>query len=285
MRLIVVSGLAGAGKTVALKMLEDLGYYCIDNLPMELLHDASVATLNRHGLDFDRMAVGIDARTRHEELAAFGSRIDTLRKGGIETRVIYLHASDDVLLKRFAETRRKHPLTDDRTMLADAIALDRQLLAPIAAQADFTFDTSATNIHQLRDVVRNSVEATAEGELSILLQSFGFKHGVPPAVDFVFDVRCLPNPHWEPALRELTGRDRAVADYLEQHVETGRMLDDIGSFLLRWLPEFMRENRAYVTIAIGCTGGRHRSVYLIEQLARHLQSDHARILVRHNEIP
>src|SRR5699024_2384441 len=129
MRLIVVSGLAGAGKTVALKMLEDLGYYCIDNLPMELLHDASVATLNRHGLDFDRMAVGIDARTRHEELAAFGSRIDTLRKGGIETRVIYLHASDDVLLKRFAETRRKHPLTDDRTMLADAIALDRQLLA------------------------------------------------------------------------------------------------------------------------------------------------------------
>lgn len=285
MRLIVVSGLAGAGKTVALNMLEDLGYYCIDNLPLELLRDASVATLNRQGMAFDRLAVGVDARARHEELAAFGDRLAHLRDSGIETRVIYLEASDEVILKRYSETRRKHPLTDDTTPLAEAVAGDRRLMRPIAAHADIRFDTSHSNVHQLRDFVRNNVEASAGGELSILLQSFGFKFGVPRAVDFVFDVRCLPNPHWVPELRPYTGKELPIIEYLEEQAETGQMLDDIETFMTRWLPAFARENRAYVTIAIGCTGGRHRSVYLTETLAERLRQSDYRVLVHHNELP
>lgn len=285
MRLIVVSGLAGSGKTVALNMLEDLGYYCIDNLPMELLRDASVATLNRQGMAFERMAVGIDARARHEELAAFGKRLEHLRSSGIETRVFYLEADDEIILKRYSETRRKHPLTDDTTSLAGAVAADRKLLEPIASQADIRFDTSDTNIHQLRDFIRNNVEAGADGELSVLLQSFGFKYGVPRAVDFVFDVRCLPNPYWVPELRAYSGKEQPVIDHLRKHPETEHMLNDIGAFVSRWLPEFSRENRAYVTIALGCTGGRHRSVYLAEQLAQRLRQAQYRILVHHNELP
>src|SRR5699024_3663676 len=204
MRLIVVSGLAGAGKTVVLKMLEDLGYYCIDNLPMELLRDACVATLNRQAVDFDRMAVGIDARARREELSAFGERIASLRGNGIETRVIYLYADTDVILRRFSETRRKHPLTSPQVTLADAIDIDRRLMEPIARHADISIDSSNTKVHQLRVLIRNSVEATA-GEMSVLLQSFGFKRGMPQATDFVFDARCLPNPYWVPEL----GRQRA----------------------------------------------------------------------------
>lgn len=285
MRLIVVSGLAGSGKTVALNMLEDMGYYCIDNLPMELLRDASVATLNRQGMAFERMAVGIDARARPETLAAFGERLAHLRDSGIDTRVFYLEASDDVILKRYSETRRKHPLTDDTTPLTDAVAADRQLLKPIAAHADVRFDTSNTNIHQLRDFIRNNVEAGPDGHLSVLLQSFGFKYGIPRAVDFVFDVRCLPNPYWVPELRPYTGQQQPVIDHLEAQSEPAQMLDDIEAFLTRWLPAFARENRAYVTIAIGCTGGRHRSVYLAEQLGQRLQQTQYRVLVHHNELP
>lgn len=285
MRLIVVSGLAGSGKTVALNMLEDLGYYCIDNLPMELLRDASVATLNRQGMAFERMAVGIDARARHEELAAFGDRLKHLRSSGVDARVFYLEASDEVILKRYSETRRKHPLTNDTTPLAEAVAADRKLLKPIASQADVRFDTSDTNVHQLRDFIRNNVEAEASGKLSVLVQSFGFKYGVPRAVDFVFDVRCLPNPHWVPELRPYTGKEQPVIDHLAERPETERMLNDINTFMTNWLPEFARENRAYVTIAIGCTGGRHRSVYLAEQLAQRLQNSDYRVLVHHNELP
>lgn len=284
MRLIVVSGLAGSGKSVALHMLEDLGYYCIDNLPLGLLSDVSVDTLNRQGLDFDRLAVGIDARSRRGEIAGFQDRVQSLRDGGIEIEVIYLHADTDTILRRYSETRRKHPLTDDQTSLIDAVHTDRDLLAPIAESADVSIDTSQTNIHQLRDIIRNRVEGGASGELSILLQSFGFKYGLPQAVDFVFDVRCLPNPHWIPELRELTGQDAPVAEHLEAQPQTLAMLDDIHGFVSRWLPDFARENRAYVTIAVGCTGGKHRSVYIIEQLARRLRETYAQTLVRHNEL-
>ncbi|ERJ20621.1 P-loop ATPase protein [Salinisphaera shabanensis E1L3A] len=284
MRLIVVSGLAGSGKSVALHMLEDLGYYCIDNLPLGLLSDVSVDTLNRQGLDFDRLAVGIDARSRRGEIAGFQDRVQSLRDGGIEIEVIYLHADTDTILRRYSETRRKHPLTDDQTSLIDAVHNDRDLLAPIAESADVSIDTSQTNIHQLRDIIRNRVEGGASGELSILLQSFGFKYGLPQAVDFVFDVRCLPNPHWIPELRELTGQDTPVAEHLEAQPQTLAMLDDIHGFVSRWLPDFARENRAYVTIAVGCTGGKHRSVYIIEQLARRLRETYAQTLVRHNEL-
>lgn len=284
MRLIVVSGLAGSGKSVALHMLEDLNYYCIDNLPLGLLTEVSAATLKRQGLDFDRLAVGIDARVRRTEITGFADRLAKLRADGINVEVIYLHADKETILRRYSETRRKHPLTDAHTSLLDAVDADQKLLEPIAATADVTIDTSHTNIHQLRDIIRNRVEGGVTGEMSILLQSFGFKHGVPQAVDFVFDVRCLPNPHWVAELRELTGLDEPVAAHLRAQPDTGAMLDDIGGFIERWLPAFARENRAYVTIAVGCTGGRHRSVYIIEQLAARLRQRYEQTLVRHNEL-
>lgn len=285
MRLIIVSGLAGAGKSVALDMLEDLGYYCIDNLPIGLLGDITAETLRRQDLDFERLAVGVDARARAAEIQQFPERIATLKSQGLDIQVIYLDADTDVILRRYSETRRKHPLTDERTPLVDAVERDRELLRPIAEQADLVLDTSRTNIHQLRDLVRSRVEASAGGGLSLLLQSFGFKYGVPEAVDFVFDVRCLPNPHWHEELRAATGRDAEVADFLREAPETDRMLADIGDFLERWLPAFARENRAYVTVAIGCTGGRHRSVYLVERLAERLRPDYPQTLVRHTELP
>lgn len=285
MRLIIVSGLAGSGKSVALDMLEDLGYYCIDNLPIGLLRDVTAETLRTHDEHFERLAVGVDARARAEAIRGFPERIAALKTAGIDVQVIYLDAHDDVILKRYSETRRKHPLTDANTPLVDAVAADRELLRPIAEQADLVLDTSHTNIHQLRELIRTRVEASADGGLSILLQSFGFKNGVPEAVDFVFDVRCLPNPHWVEALRDQTGLDAAVVEHLENFADTGRMLRDIGDFITSWLPAFERENRAYITVAVGCTGGRHRSVYLVERLAERLREDYPRTLVRHTELP
>lgn len=284
MRLIVVSGLAGAGKSVALNMLEDLGYYSIDNLPLGLLHDVSADALHRQGLDFDRLAVGIDSRARPDEITGFGQRVAALREAGLELEVIYLHADQETILRRYSETRRRHPLSNEQRSLPEAVALDARLTRPIADQADITIDTSHLNIHQLRDIIRNRVEGSASGELSILVQSFGFKYGLPPAVDFVFDVRCLPNPHWVPELRSQTGLDRAVAEHLAAQPGSHEMRDDILHFLDRWLPDFAREDRTYVTVAIGCTGGEHRSVYLAEQLAEHLRARFANVQVRHNEL-
>lgn len=285
MRLIVVSGLAGAGKSVALHMLEDLGYYCIDNLPIGLLTDITGDTLHRQALDFERLAVGVDARAPAGEIRQFPEHVDRLKREGVDVQVIYLDADTDVILRRYSETRRKHPLTDADTPLVDAVERDRELLRPIAERADLTLDTSRTNVHQLRDQVRSRVEAGTGGGLSLLLQSFGFKNGVPEAVDFVFDVRCLPNPHWQEELRTASGRDPEVAAFLEKSPETGKMLRDIGDFLSAWLPAFARENRAYITVAVGCTGGRHRSVYLVEKLAERLREDYPQTLVRHAELP
>lgn len=284
MRLIVVSGLAGAGKSVALNMLEDLGYYCIDNLPLGLLREVSAATLRRQGLDFDRLAVGVDSRARKNEIAEFGERVDALRSADLDIEIIYLYADEDTILRRYSETRRRHPLSNDQRSLIDAVALDIELTQPMAAKADISIDTSRLNIHQLRDIIRNQVENAASGELSILVQSFGFKYGLPPAVDFVFDVRCLPNPHWVPELRALTGLDAPVAAHLAAQPATHEMRDDILRFFTRWLPDFAREDRTYITVAIGCTGGKHRSVYLAEQIAEHLRRQYANVLVRHNEL-
>ena len=285
MRLVVISGLAGSGKSVALDMLEDLGYYCIDNLPISLLRDVTASTLRRQHRHFERLAVGVDARALQTEIAHFPARLAALRAQGIDLQVIFLEASPEVILRRYGETRRKHPLTDSTTPLVEAVHADRELLRPIADQADLTLDTSHTTLHQLREMIRSRVEASADGGLAILLQSFGFKHGVPDAVDFVFDVRCLPNPHWIEGLREKTGLDEAVAKHLEQSELTLKMRDDIGRFVLDWLPAFERENRAYITVAIGCTGGRHRSVYLVEQLAARIRPHYPQTLVRHTELP
>lgn len=285
MRLIIISGLAGSGKSVALGMLEDMGYYCIDNLPISLLRDITADTLSHQDSRFQKLAVGVDARARDADIRGFPERIADLRTAGLDIQVVYLHASPDVILRRFSETRRKHPLTNADRNLAEAVAADRKLLRPIAEQADLAFDTSHTSLHQLRDLVRTRVDASGDGSLSVSLQSFGFKHGVPETVDFVFDVRCLPNPHWVEALRSQTGLDRGVIDYLENSPETGKMLGDISDFLLAWLPSFQASNRSYVTVGVGCTGGRHRSVYLVTRLGERIKKQYPQTLVRHTELP
>ena len=282
MRLIIVSGLSGSGKSVALATLEDYGFNCIDNLPVDLL-DA----LGAHIADANESvphAVGIDARNQPSELARFPAILQALDSRGIDTEIVFLDADDATLLKRFSETRRRHPLSGPDVALADAIRGERGLLMPLHARADLTVDTTHTTLHELRDIVRARLTGARNG-LSIQLQSFGYKHGTPADADFVFDSRCLPNPHWEPELRPLTGRDSAVADYLAGDDSVGRYLNGVTAFLDSWLPVFEAENRSYLTIAIGCTGGQHRSVYLIERLAEHLRGHGCDVTLRHRELP
>lgn len=286
MKLLIISGLSGSGKSVALHTLEDIGFYCIDNLPMGLL-----ATFARHlveessGRSPDRVAIGIDARNHPDQLQRFGAILGELREQGIECQIIFLQADEATLLKRFSETRRKHPLSGKGVSLADAIAQERELLNPIAQNANLFIDTSRTNVHQLRDLIQERVGSGEHQELSLLFESFGFKHGVPGDADFVFDARCLPNPHWDPKLRPLTGRDQAVAEFLDQHELVRAMLEQIRDFLHFWLPHFKADNRSYLTVAIGCTGGQHRSVYLTERLAAWFQEHHQNVALRHRELP
>lgn len=285
MKLIVVSGLSGAGKTVALHMLEDRGYYCIDNIPLSLLRSFTADVLREQDHNFDRLAVGIDARSRAGGIQQFPERVQSLRGAGVDVVVWFFEADTETLLRRYSETRRKHPLSDAKTPLREAIERERRLLAPIARTADLTLDTSHTNVHQLRELIHTRMQDAEPGTLSILFQSFGYKNGVPEGVDFVFDIRCLPNPHWEDRLRPLTGHDRAVREYLESKPEAREMLRDIGDYLEKWLPRFRAENRAYVTVAVGCTGGRHRSPWLVEHLAQRFRKQYPQILVRHTELP
>ncbi len=282
MKLVIVSGLSGAGKSVALKEYEDLGYYCIDNLPLSLTGPLVLRALKN--ARYARLAVGIDARESAAEIRKFPGYLDTLRKSGAETQVLFLSASDEVLQRRYSETRRRHPLTARKATLADAIRRERRLLKPIADLAAVTLDTSHLNLHQLREEIRARLPEAAAGQLAVVLQSFGFKSGLPDGADFVFDVRCLPNPHWEPRLRALDGRDPAVADYLERQSAVRKMLGDIHEFLGGWLPAFREQDRAYVTVAIGCTGGRHRSVYLVEKLAAALRGRFDPVIVKHQEL-
>ena len=270
MRLVVLSGLSGSGKSVALNALEDAGYYCIDNLPIALLQSLVDETLAQQDPAFSRVALCADARNA-ADIPRLPRLVQELRKAGIACEVIFLQADGDVLLSRFSETRRKHPLTTDRVSLTEALERESRLLGPIVDIADLVVDTSATNIHELRGLIGNRVASRAEGKLSILLESFGFKHGLPADADFVFDVRCLPNPYWERELRPLTGRDRPVREFLEQQPQVRAMVDDIGAFLERWIPRYKDSRRAYLTVAIGCTGGRHRSVYVAEAIARKLR--------------
>lgn len=285
MKIVVVSGLSGSGKSVALGMLEDLGYYCIDNLPLSMLGSFTAETLQHEEDDIPLLAVGIDARSRRRYIEAFEERIAELREGGLDIQVLFLQAEHDVILKRYSETRRKHPLTDADTSLAEAIQAETRLLKPIAASADWVIDTSRSNIHQLRETLRNRLQSGENEGLSLLFQSFGFKYGMPDGMDYVFDVRCLPNPHWQESLREQTGRDEAVRTYLESQPDTQAMADDIAGFLQRWLPCFRANDRSYVTIGIGCTGGKHRSVYMVEHLAKRLREDYPHSTVRHTELP
>jgi UPF0042 nucleotide-binding protein len=285
MRLIVVSGLSGAGKSIALHTLEDLGYFCIDNLPADLLPAFAERMMHADGAGYDTAAVGIDARNPSPALERLPDILGELRGKGMECQLLYLEADDPILISRFSETRRRHPLSRGDVPLAEAIARERRLLEPLASSADLRIDTSLTTLHQLRDIVRLRVGDGRPGGLSILFQSFGFKHGVPRDADFVFDVRCLPNPHWDPHLRPLTGTDPPVQAFLGCDPLVQEMLAGLRDFLESWVPRFQAENRSYLTVAFGCTGGQHRSVYMVERLAEHFRGlGRWAVIVRHREL-
>ncbi len=284
MRLIIVSGLSGSGKSIVLHTLEDLNYYCIDNLPVGMLRALAEQFGAHGGLRVEKAAVGIDARNQPQDLEHFPQIVEQLEDSGLDCEIFFIHAGDETLLQRFSETRRKHPLTRDGITLAEAIALERRLLSPIAERADLQIDTTRTNVHQLRDLVRERVERRSPRALSLLFQSFGYKHGVPGDADFVFDLRCLPNPHWEVELRPLTGLDERVAAYLAAEPKVARMLEQLTQFLETWIPYFEAENRSYLTVALGCTGGQHRSVYLAQRLAGHFRATRPHVSTRHREL-
>ena len=284
MNMTIISGLSGSGKSVVLHALEDMDYYCIDNLPVGLLEAFANEIREQTTSDGRHVAVGIDARNHPDQLSNFPKIIARLRDKEIICNILFLQADDATLLKRFSETRRKHPLSGADTPLADAINQERKLLDPIAANADMFIDSSRINIHQLRDLVMDSVGKNKKSGFSILLRSFGYKHGIPGDADFVFDARCLPNPYWQTELRNLTGKDKPVADYLEQEEVARLYYQHLEDFLTSWVPRFQVDNRSYLSIAIGCTGGQHRSVYLVERLASELGSQLCDIVTRHREL-
>ena len=283
-RLVIVTGLSGAGKTVALNMLEDLGYYCVDNVPARLLRDFARATVATRDPAYRWMAIGIDARNRPEEIIAIPNTREDLGKLGVTTEIVYLRSEPETLFKRFSETRRRHPLTGEGLDLREAIEREASALAPLLERADLVLDTTHTNLHDLRDIVRERVHRLDTRTLSLQFESFAYRHGIPADADFVFDVRCLPNPHWEPALRPLTGRDAPVQQHLAGHPEVARMVEDIAGFVEGWAGSFETSNRAYLTVAIGCTGGQHRSVYVVEQLAARFRERFGVVTVRHREL-
>ncbi len=281
MKLVIVSGLSGAGKTVALHSLEDMGAYCMDNLPLNLL-PAVLGQLDQWESHYSCVAVGMDAR--NVAAREVNDLPSILEQSGVEHEILFLDAEDDALIKRFSETRRRHPLSQQGKTLAEAIASERKLLEALAARADLLVDTSRLHLHQLRDLIRLRLKLQAGQGLSLMFESFGFKYGVPQDADFVFDVRCLPNPHWDMRLRPLTGRDEAVQCYLGDNPKVQQMRRDIIVFLEAWLPHFEADNRSYLTLAMGCTGGRHRSVYLTEQLAAYFGEQRENVMIRHREL-
>jgi UPF0042 nucleotide-binding protein len=284
MRLIIVSGLSGSGKSVALHMLEDIDFYCVDNIPAALLKPFISHTVRGMGDTYPRTAVGLDARNRPNEIETIPALVSELRRSGIDCEVLYLHAAEEVLLKRYAETRRKHPLVRGDVGLREAIASERKLLEPIITAADWVIDTSNMGVHALRELIRERIDSRREGRLSLMFESFGYKHGIPGDADFVFDVRSLPNPYWEPKLRHLTGRDLPVIEYLGGCAAVRDMIADLSAFLEKRVSEFSQANRSYLTIAIGCTGGQHRSVYIAEQLAEGFRKTHPHVLTRHDSL-
>ena len=280
MKLYVISGRSGSGKSTALHVLEDMGLYCVDNLPVGLLPElirqmeaAPSADSSSGNQDNTNIAVGIDARNLPSQLAQLPSVINSLQTTKFSCEIIFLDADDNTLLKRFSETRRKHPLSDQAHSLKEALEKEQRLLAPISNAAHTTILTSHLSLHQLRDT-----------GLSLLFYSFGFKNGLPTDADQVFDVRCLPNPHWIANLRPHTGLESPVIEYLEQQSLVEDMFNDISSYLDKWLPKFIANNRSYMTVAIGCTGGQHRSVYLAEKLGQHYKAQYEQTLVRHREL-
>ena len=265
---IIVSGLSGSGKSVALKTFEDLDYYCVDNLPVELL-PSFVRSLMRDGGLPQKLAVGIDVRNRHSDLSKLAQWRAAVTELGLDATLLFFDATDEVLLRRYSDTRRKHPLAHFGLSLPESITRERQITAPLRAEADVIIDTSTLNVHQMRRRLIAEFALSNGPSLSLLFESFAYKRGVPADADFVFDARVLPNPHWNPALRPLSGRDGDVRDFLDAQPEVGEYFAQVSVFLDTWLPRLRGETRSYVTVAFGCTGGKHRSVYLAERLAQH----------------
>lgn len=284
MRIVIVSGLSGSGKTIALQTLEDLDYYCVDNLPFKLILPLAREILAASDISPPAVAVGVDARNFIDELYQFPATLAELRASDLTVDVVFLQANEEILLKRYSETRRRHPLDLGSVPLREAIRQERRLLEPIVASADLIIDTSDTNIYQLRELLRARIHDTPREAMSLLFESFGFKNGVPADADFVFDVRCLPNPHWEPQLRPLTGLDRPVIEFLERQPEVMEMVADLRRLLEAWLPRFEASDRSYLTVSVGCTGGQHRSVFIAEALARHFNGIRDYVMVRHREL-
>lgn len=283
MKLIVISGLSGAGKSVALNVLEDLGYYCVDNLPLGLL-EAFAAELAAAQPVPERVAAVIDARNLSVAFDRFPDILMAIRDEGVDCEVVFLEADENAITKRFSETRRKHPLTVANVSLLEAIQRERTVLEPVRDLADSCIDTSHTKYHELRQLIRQRVDRRPKETMSLQFLSFGYKHGIPLDADFVFDVRSIPNPYWESGLRELNGRDAKVAAFLDSQPAVASMLESLRNFLTQWIPPFEEHNRAYLTIAIGCTGGNHRSVYVAERLAAQFREGRSGVLVRHRDI-
>ena len=281
--IIIVSGMSGGGKSTALNALEDLGYYCIDNLPGALLPYFG-PQISANPKLYKKVALGIDARSRESDLQVVIDWMFSLRETGLNCRLLFITAEKSVLIKRFSETRRRHPLTGSDKILPNAIENEVQLLKLLRRRSDLVIDSSHTNIHQLRRQVWNFVDRRSS-DMTIVLQSFAYKQGVPQDADFIFDARTLPNPYWQDELRELTGMDESVRLWLESDEQVIKMSQDIENFMHTWLTAFQEAQRSYVTICIGCTGGKHRSVYLAERLAESLGKNHENVLVHHREKP
>jgi UPF0042 nucleotide-binding protein len=282
-KFFIISGTSGSGKTIALQALEDLGFYCIDNLPASLVPEMAARVLGNNTTHHN-CAISIDSRNQ-DFIGDLKESFESLKSFNIDTRVIFIDADDKTLLKRYSETRRKHPLSDKNTSLIEAIHKERELLQHLSTIADRKIDTSSITPHELRTIIRDDSEQGSDHSLTLLFQSFGFKYGNPSDVDFMFDVRCLPNPHWHAELKHLTGQDQAVQDFLADQQVCTEMYQQIRNFVEHWLPHFINDNRNYITVGIGCTGGQHRSVYLTSLLQRHFSShNNIQTLVRHREL-
>lgn len=282
MKLIFVSGRSGSGKSSALHALEDCGFYCIDNLPepllLHLLDTISVSP------DFEKTAISVDIRNFDGSPDQLTNTLKTLKQKNIQYQIIFLDSDEDTIVKRYNASRRKHPLSSEQCSLRDAIKLERNVLAPLLNNADLVVDTSTLSVHDLRSLMRTRVATHKQNEVSLLIQSFGFKYGVPTDSDLLFDVRCLPNPYWEPTLRNFTGKDKEIAEFLDKQDSTHQMLNDITQFIERWTPQYQKSGRAYITVSIGCTGGCHRSVYIAEQLTKHFSDIYSEVHLKHTQL-
>ena len=283
MKLTIISGRSGSGKSTVLHILEDRGYYCIDNLPASLL-PALADRISNDDTHLPNVAVSIDARNISADLQQAPEIISELRTRELSTEIIFLDANSRTLLKRFSESRRKHPLSNESTDLREAIDIESSLLESISMMANLVIDTSTMSLHQLRDLVKSRLLENNETSIALLFESFGFKNGVPVDADLVYDVRCLPNPYWDTALRSLTGLDADVAKFLDSQEEVQEMADDIKTYLEKWLPRYESNNRSYITVAVGCTGGQHRSVYLGEKLSKYFSSKIKNVQIRHRDL-